>query len=101
WTITEMADEEMTAFGADRGLPAQDAYRLVTALVPQRRPATAAEVAAVLCWLLSGAAPDVNGAGIPGDRAASAGGVGTIAFDPRVQVSQADDADNAAGPAAD
>jgi meso-butanediol dehydrogenase/(S,S)-butanediol dehydrogenase/diacetyl reductase len=98
WTITEMADEEMTAFGAGRGLPAQDAYRLVTALVPQRRPATAGEVAAVICWLLSDAASYVNGAVIPVDGSASAVDVGTIAFDPRVQVSQDDAAD---GPAAD
>jgi NAD(P)-dependent dehydrogenase (short-subunit alcohol dehydrogenase family) len=93
WTITEMA-----AFGADRGLPAEDAYRLVTALVPQRRPATAAEVAAVICWLLSDAASYVNGAVIPVDGSASAVDVGTIAFDPRVRVSQED---AAGGPAAD
>ncbi len=37
WTITEMADEEMTAFGGERGLAVRDAYDLVTALVPQRR----------------------------------------------------------------
>jgi len=99
WTITEMADEEMTAFGASRGLPAQDAYRLVTALVPQRRPATAAEVAAVICWLLSDAASYVNGAVIPVDGSASAVDVGTIAFDPRVQVSQEGDG-GSGGPAA-
>ncbi len=86
WTITEMADAEMTAFGAERGLPATAAYDLVTALVPQRRPATADEVAAVVCWLLSPAASYVNGAVIPVDGSASAVDVGTLAFDPRVQV---------------
>ena len=86
WTITEMADEEMAAFGAERGISAAQAYELVTALVPQRRPASAGEVAAVVCWLLSDAASYVNGAVIPVDGSAGAVDVGTIAFDPRVQL---------------
>ena len=86
WTVTEMADEEMASFGASRGLPVSDACKLVTALVPQRRPASAGEVAAVVAWLLSGAASYVNGAVIPVDGSASAVDVGTIAFDPRVRV---------------
>jgi len=86
WTVTEMADEEMAAFGAERGISAADAYELVTALVPQRRPASADEVAAVVCWLLSGAASYLNGAVIPVDGAAGAVDVGTIAFDPRVRL---------------
>ncbi len=86
WTVTEMADEEMTAFGGPRGLDVRSAYDLVTALVPQRRPATADEVAAVVTWLLSDAASYVNGAVIPVDGAASAVDVGTAAFDPRVSV---------------
>jgi NAD(P)-dependent dehydrogenase (short-subunit alcohol dehydrogenase family) len=90
WTITEMADEEMAAFGAERGIPAAVAYELVTALVPQRRPASADEVAAVVCWLLSDAASYVNGAVIPVDGAAGAVDVGTIAFDPRVHLGPGD-----------
>jgi meso-butanediol dehydrogenase / (S,S)-butanediol dehydrogenase / diacetyl reductase len=86
WTVTEMADEEMTAFGAERGLAVPDAYELVTALVPQRRAADADEVAAVVTWLLSEQASYVNGAVIPVDGAASAVDVGTTAFDPRVSV---------------
>ena len=86
WTITEMADEEMAAFGAERGVEVPAAYELVTALVPQRRPARADEVAAVVAWLLSDAASYVNGAVIPVDGSASAVDVGTIAFDPRVSL---------------
>jgi len=84
WTVTEMADEEMAAFGAERGLGVPEAYELVTALVPQRRPAHADEVAAVVAWLLSGEASYVNGAVIPVDGSAAAVDVGTMAFDPRV-----------------
>jgi NAD(P)-dependent dehydrogenase (short-subunit alcohol dehydrogenase family) len=86
WTVTEMADEEMAGFGGQRGLPVPDAYRLVTALVPQRRPASAGEVAAVIGWLLSGESSYVNGAVIPVDGSASAVDAGTIAFDPRVTI---------------
>jgi NAD(P)-dependent dehydrogenase (short-subunit alcohol dehydrogenase family) len=63
-----------------------EAYELVTALVPQRRPAQASEVAAVVAWLLSAAASYVNGAVIPVDGSASAVDVGTLAFDPRMQI---------------
>ena len=86
WTVTEMADEEMAAFGASRGLGIADAYELVTALVPQRRAARAEEVAQVVTWLLSDAASYVNGAVIPVDGSATAVDVGTVPFDPRVQV---------------
>ena len=86
WTVTEMADEEMAAFGAERGLGVPEAYELVTALVPQRRPASADEVAAVVAWLLSAEASYVNGAVIPVDGSAAAVDVGTIAFDPRVSL---------------
>jgi meso-butanediol dehydrogenase / (S,S)-butanediol dehydrogenase / diacetyl reductase len=91
WTITEMADEEMAAFGTSRGgLEVGDAYSLVTSLVPQRRAASADEVAAVVGWLLSDAASYVNGAVIPVDGSASAVDVGTLPFDPRVEVRRYD-----------
>ncbi|MDR2984046.1 MAG: SDR family oxidoreductase [Nocardiopsaceae bacterium] len=88
WTITEMADAEMAAFGGERGLAVGQAYDLVTALVPQRRPANADEVAAVVTWLLSDAASYVNGAVIPVDGSAAAVDVGTVPFDPRVNLAE-------------
>jgi meso-butanediol dehydrogenase / (S,S)-butanediol dehydrogenase / diacetyl reductase len=87
WTVTEMADEEMAAFGASRGgLGIGDAYSLVTSLVPARRAARADEIAAVVAWLLSDAASYVNGAVIPVDGSGLAVDVGTLPYDPRVQV---------------
>jgi NAD(P)-dependent dehydrogenase (short-subunit alcohol dehydrogenase family) len=97
WTVTEMADQEMAAFGAERGVGVPDAYALVTALVPQRRPAQAGEVAAVVAWLLSDAASYVNGAVIPVDGSASAVDVGTMAFDPRVSL-RPEDSGEPSGP---
>jgi NAD(P)-dependent dehydrogenase (short-subunit alcohol dehydrogenase family) len=76
----------MAEFGAPRGLGVSEAYSLVTSLVPQRRPARAAEVAAAVCWLLSDAASYVNGAVIPVDGAGIAVDAGTLPFDPRVEV---------------
>ncbi|HEY1623984.1 MAG TPA: SDR family oxidoreductase [Streptosporangiaceae bacterium] len=81
WTITEMADEEMAAFGSSRGLSVAEAYAEVTALVPARRAALADEVAAVVSWLLSDAASYVNGAVIPVDGGSAAVDVGTVPFD--------------------
>jgi NAD(P)-dependent dehydrogenase (short-subunit alcohol dehydrogenase family) len=86
WTVTEMGDAEMAAFGAPHGLGVAEAYELVTALVPARRPAASNEVAAVVAWLLSDAASYVNGAVIPVDGAGMAVDVGTLPYDPRVQV---------------
>ena len=76
----------MAEFGGPRGLGVAQAYALVTSLVPQRRAATAAEVAAAVAWLLSDAASYVNGAVIPVDGGGIAVDAGTLPFDPRVRV---------------
>ena len=86
WTATEMADMEMAELGETRGISAADAYRLVTAMVPQRRAASADEVAAAVCWLLSDAASYVNGAVLPVDGGSCAVDPGTVALDTRVSI---------------
>jgi meso-butanediol dehydrogenase / (S,S)-butanediol dehydrogenase / diacetyl reductase len=86
WTATEMADMEMAELGESRGISAAGAYRLATAMVPQRRAATADEVAGAVCWLLSDAASYVNGAVLPVDGGSCVVDPGTVALDPRVSI---------------
>jgi meso-butanediol dehydrogenase/(S,S)-butanediol dehydrogenase/diacetyl reductase len=86
WTATEMADVEMAELGASRGISTEQAYRLATFSVPQRRPASADEAAAAICWLLSDAASYVNGAVLPVDGGSLVVDAGTLALDPRVSV---------------
>ena len=78
WVRTEMADEEMTGFGAPIGLSMDDAYGAVTQLVPQRRPAEAHEVAAAVVWLLSPLSSYVNGATLSVDGGVSMVDAGTV-----------------------
>jgi NAD(P)-dependent dehydrogenase (short-subunit alcohol dehydrogenase family) len=86
WTATEMGDMEMAELGDTRGISTADAYRLATAMVPQRRAATAEEVASAVCWLLSDAASYVNGAALPVDGGSCVVDPGTLALDERVSI---------------
>lgn len=70
WVRTEMADEAMTWLARRLGTGVEDAYALVTADVPARRPAAPEEIAAAAAWLLSDAAGYLNGAVIPIDGGA-------------------------------
>ena len=80
WTRTLMADEEMDGLAAELAIDREAAYRRVTSLVPQRRPADADEIAEVIAWLVSPAASYVTGAALPIDGGSSIVDIGTVAF---------------------
>jgi meso-butanediol dehydrogenase/(S,S)-butanediol dehydrogenase/diacetyl reductase len=80
WTRSEMADREMSEFGATVDLDVESAYNEMTALVPLGRPAHADEVAQVIAWLLGPAAGYVNGATINVDGGQRLVDVGTVPF---------------------
>ena len=88
WTRTEMADLTMQEFGPRIGMDFQQAYDVATSFVPARRPATAAEVAQAVCWLLSDQASYVNAAVLPVDGGMVAVDPGYLPLDPRVSLQE-------------
>jgi NAD(P)-dependent dehydrogenase (short-subunit alcohol dehydrogenase family) len=81
WVRTEMADEEMAAFGTPYGLDRDASYDEITRLVPQGRPAHAHEVAAAVTWLAGPDASYVNGACLVVDGGTVLVDPGTVGFD--------------------
>lgn len=80
WVRTPMADEEMQPLMRARGISLDDAYALVTADVPLRRPATPEEIASVCRFLISSDASIITGALIVADGGSTIVDVGTLAF---------------------
>lgn len=78
WVRTDMADVEMDALGA---ADHDAAYATITGLVPARRAAEPAEVAAAVAWLLGPAASYVNGAVLTVDGGTTLVDAGTVPFD--------------------
>lgn len=80
WVRTPMSDEEMQPLMRERGVTLDQAYDLVTADAPLRRPASAEEIASVCRFLISPEASIVTGAVIVADGGSTIVDVGTLAF---------------------
>ena len=81
WVTTAMADDQMQALvELGKATSVEDAYKLVTKDVPLGRPASAEEVASVVCFLASPDAAMVNGAVVTVDGGATTVDLPTLAF---------------------
>ena len=77
-----MGDESMDELALSRRTTREEAYRIATAHVPLRRPASADEIASCCLFLAGEESSIVTGATLVADGGATAADVGTLAFEP-------------------
>ena len=86
WTMTRNATKTITDFAADMGMSGDAAYARATSVMPLRRAAQPAELAAVCAFLASSDASFVTGATVVADGGTMAIGVGASVFETRAPV---------------